>query len=66
MNDMAYFYLACFMMCYVGALGLQSLSNGWLIKYGEKKRRIVRNICFGFIIFPFIGTVISSVTDIFL
>ena len=65
-DSAAYFYLACFMICYLGALGVEALSNGWLISYGEKKRRAVRKTCLVLIAISFMGAGISFLIDIFL
>lgn len=65
-DSKAYFYLVCFMICYLGALGVEALNNGWLMSYGEKKRQAIRKTCFGIIAISFIGVGISLLTDIFL
>ena len=58
-DRMVYLYLAWFMLCYLSVLGREALNNGWLIKYGEGKRQLVRKICSGFFIFSFVGVTIS-------
>lgn len=65
-DRMVYFYLTWVMMGYLSMIGIESLNNGWLIKYGEEKRQIVRKLCVGVLLFSIICLGFSFIIDIFL
>ena len=58
---MGFFYISWFFVCFACSMALEAINNGWLVNYGEKKVKLVKNICKGFMILSLVVAIIFTI-----